>query len=60
MHRQKSARSDTSDADLDGMAEHDAELSKLKRHFRIMENDRKAYVVESQEMIKRQKYVTMA
>ncbi len=56
MHRARSARSDTSDADIDGLAaEKEMELARCLRQLRIMENDRKAYCIESQDLIKRQK-----
>ena len=56
MHRARSARSDTSDGDMDGLAaEKEMELSRCLRQLRIMENDRKAYSIESQDLIKRQK-----
>ncbi|XP_063410903.1 outer dynein arm-docking complex subunit 1-like [Mytilus trossulus] len=53
MPRPRSARSDTSDADLEGMAEQ--ELVKLQRQYRIMEGDRAAYTEESQNLIRKQK-----
>ena len=49
----RSARSDTSDNEMEGIAE--AELVKLQRQFRIMENDRRAYTEESQNKIRKQK-----
>jgi hypothetical protein len=49
MPRPRSARSDISDADLDGMQEQ--ELVKLQRQYRIMEGDRAAYTEESQNLI---------
>ena len=51
----RSARSDTSDNEMEGIAE--AELVKLQRQFRIMENDRRAYTEESQNKIRKQKLV---
>ena len=53
MPQQRSARSVMSDGEMEGMAE--AELTKLHRQFRIMENDRAAYTEESQNMIRKQK-----
>ena len=53
MPRPRSARSDTSDADLEGLQE--AELVKLQRQYRIMEGDRAAYTEESQNLIRKQK-----
>ncbi|XP_053547009.1 outer dynein arm-docking complex subunit 1 [Bombina bombina] len=47
-----SIRSDSSDMDLEGIAE--SELAKLQRKFRLQEGDRKAYGIESQETIRRQ------
>ncbi|XP_061114616.1 outer dynein arm-docking complex subunit 1-like isoform X2 [Conger conger] len=44
--------SDSSEMDIDGIAE--AELAKLQRQFRIMEGDRQAYSVETQNLIRRQ------
>ncbi|XP_027024734.2 coiled-coil domain-containing protein 114 isoform X1 [Tachysurus fulvidraco] len=48
-----SVHSDSSDMDLDALAE--AEISKLQRQFRIMEGDRQAYSVQSQELIRKQR-----
>ncbi|XP_076452028.1 outer dynein arm-docking complex subunit 1-like [Babylonia areolata] len=53
MPQPRSARSDMSDGEMEGIAE--AELSKLQRQFRIMENDRAAYTEESQNTIRKQK-----
>lgn len=51
--RSSSRRSDTSDIDADQqMAEN--ELAKLQRQYRIMEGDRTAYNIESQDLIRRQ------
>ncbi|XP_067826290.1 coiled-coil domain-containing protein 114 [Heptranchias perlo] len=47
-----SSRSNGSDGDMEGLAE--TELAKLQHQFRIMEGDRQAYTVESQEVIRRQ------
>ncbi|XP_077970797.1 outer dynein arm-docking complex subunit 1-like isoform X2 [Styela clava] len=44
--------SEVSDADLEGFAE--TELEKLQRKYRIMEGDRQAYALESQDLIRRQ------
>lgn len=44
--------SEVSDADLEGFAEN--ELEKLQRTCRIMEGDRQAYALESQDLIRRQ------
>ncbi|XP_041701978.1 coiled-coil domain-containing protein 63 isoform X1 [Coregonus clupeaformis] len=55
MRRRRSAcsvNSDSSEIDIDLLAE--TELSKLQRQFRIMEGDRQAYSVESQDLIRRQ------
>ncbi|XP_014455187.1 outer dynein arm-docking complex subunit 1 isoform X2 [Alligator mississippiensis] len=53
LHRSAlSNRSDSSDLDLDGIAE--SELAKLQRQFRLLEGDRRAYAQESQETIRRQ------
>lgn len=49
----RSARSDVSDGEMEGIAE--AELVRLQRQFRIMENDRSAYTEESQNKIRKQK-----
>ena len=54
MPRPRSARSDNSDADMEGLAEQ--ELVKLQRQFRIMQGDKEAYTEESQNMIRKQKY----
>lgn len=51
--RPKSARSEGSEGDFEGLAE--AELQKLQRQFRIMEGDRAAYTEESQNLIRKQK-----
>ena len=53
MPHPRSARSDVSDGEMEGIAE--AELVRLQRQFRIMENDRAAYTEESQNMIRKQK-----
>ena len=41
--------------DIDGMAEKEQEHAKLLRRYRIMEGDRKAYCLESQDTIQRQR-----
>ncbi|XP_058848924.1 coiled-coil domain-containing protein 114 [Acipenser ruthenus] len=46
-----SLHSDSSDVDVEGI---DTELSKLQRQFRIMEGDRQAYSIESQELMRKQ------
>ncbi|KAL2090794.1 hypothetical protein ACEWY4_013057 [Coilia grayii] len=48
-----SIRSDSSDMDVDGIA--DTEMVKLQRQFRIMEGDRQAYSIQSQELIRKQR-----
>lgn len=35
----------------------DTEMAKLQRQFRIMEGDRQAYSIQSQELIRKQRYV---
>ncbi|KAJ8021559.1 Coiled-coil domain-containing protein 63 [Holothuria leucospilota] len=51
--RSASRRSDISDVDADQqLAEN--ELAKLQRQYRIMEGDRNAYNIESQDLIRRQ------
>lgn len=54
MPRPRSARSDTSDADMEGLQEQ--ELVKLQRQYRLMEGDRAAYTEESQNIIRKQKW----
>ncbi|XP_002733759.1 coiled-coil domain-containing protein 63-like [Saccoglossus kowalevskii] len=51
--RSASRRSDTSEADADQQLA-ETELAKLQRQYRIMEGDRNAYNIESQDMIRRQ------
>ncbi|CAL8339946.1 unnamed protein product [Merluccius merluccius] len=56
MRRGRSARSaysDNSDMDIDGIAE--TEMGKLQRQFRIMDGDRQAYTLQSQELIRKQR-----
>ncbi|KAM4613743.1 coiled-coil domain-containing protein 114 [Polymixia lowei] len=48
-----SAHSDSSEMDFDGIAE--TEMAKLQRQFRIMEGDRQAYSIQSQEHIRKQR-----
>ncbi|KAM9443738.1 coiled-coil domain-containing protein 114 isoform 2-T3 [Clarias gariepinus] len=48
-----SVRSDSSDMDIDALAE--TEMGKLQRQFRIMEVDRQAYSIQSQELIRKQR-----
>jgi len=57
MPRPRSAGSEQSDIDADGIAEQEQELLKLKQQYRLLENDRKVYAQETQDMIKKQKYV---
>lgn len=51
--RSASRRSDISDVDADQQLA-ESELSKLQRQYRIMEGDRNAYNIESQDLIRRQ------
>lgn len=53
----RSAGSDGSDNEGDGAAEHEMELVKLNRQYRVEKNDRAAYIQETQEMIKKQRYI---
>ena len=53
MQRAVSRNSDSSEQEMDSLAEN--ELAKLKRQYRIMEGDRKAYCEESQNIMRRQK-----
>jgi len=53
MQRAVSRNSDSSEQEMDNLAE--SELAKLKRQYRIMEGDRKAYCEESQNIMRRQK-----
>uniref|UniRef100_UPI00398ED19B coiled-coil domain-containing protein 114 n=1 Tax=Pristiophorus japonicus TaxID=55135 RepID=UPI00398ED19B len=46
-----SNRSNGSDGDMEGLAE--TELVKLQHQFRIMEGDRQAYTLESQELLRK-------
>ncbi|XP_044030136.1 coiled-coil domain-containing protein 114 isoform X2 [Siniperca chuatsi] len=46
-----SARSDSSEMDIDGT---ESEIAKLQRQFRIMEGDRQAYNLQAQEQIRKQ------
>ncbi len=55
MPRPRSARSDVSDPDMEGLQE--GELLKLQRQYRLMEGDRSAYTDESTNMIRKQKWV---
>ncbi|MCJ8744661.1 hypothetical protein PDJAM_G00121100 [Pangasius djambal] len=48
-----SVHSDSSDMDTDALAE--TEMSKLQRQFRIMEGERQAYSIQSQELIRKQR-----
>ncbi|XP_042365878.1 coiled-coil domain-containing protein 114 [Plectropomus leopardus] len=47
----KSARSDSSELDIDGT---ESEISRLQRQFRIMEGDRQAYSLQAREQIRKQ------
>ncbi|KAG7244746.1 hypothetical protein INR49_029765, partial [Caranx melampygus] len=47
----RSARSDTSEMDMDGT---ESEITKLQRQFRIMEGDRQAYNIQAREQIRKQ------
>uniref|UniRef100_A0A3B4WS16 Outer dynein arm docking complex subunit 1 n=1 Tax=Seriola lalandi dorsalis TaxID=1841481 RepID=A0A3B4WS16_SERLL len=47
-----SARSDSSEMDIDGTAE--SEIAKLQRQFRIMEGDRQTYNIQAREQIRKQ------
>ncbi|XP_034389836.1 coiled-coil domain-containing protein 114 [Cyclopterus lumpus] len=47
-----SARSDSSEMDIDGTAE--SEIAKLQRQFRIMERDRQVYNIQAREQIRKQ------
>ncbi|XP_041377730.1 coiled-coil domain-containing protein 63-like isoform X2 [Gigantopelta aegis] len=53
MPRPRSARSDVSDTDIEGLQE--GELVKLQRQYRLMEGDRAAYTEESQNLIRKQR-----
>ncbi|XP_056242579.1 coiled-coil domain-containing protein 114 isoform X1 [Seriola aureovittata] len=46
-----SARSDSSEMDIDGT---ESEIAKLQRQFRIMEGDRQAYNIQAREQIRKQ------
>ncbi|KAL7408573.1 hypothetical protein ABVT39_025779 [Epinephelus coioides] len=46
-----SARSDSSELDIDGT---ESEIAKLQRQFRIMEGDRQAYSIQAREQIRKQ------
>lgn len=49
--KSRNMRDDTSEGDLEGF---DLELEKLQRKYRIMEGDRQAYALESQDQIRKQ------
>lgn len=53
MPHPRSARSDMSDADMEGLQEQ--ELRSLQKAYRNMEGDRAAYTEESQNMIRKHK-----
>jgi len=55
MPRPRSAASESSEIDADGLAEQELELQKLWHQYRLLENDRKAYAQTSQDMIKKQR-----
>jgi len=55
MPRPRSAGSEGSDIDADGLAEQEQELQKLRHQYRLLENDRKAYAQETQDVIKKQR-----
>jgi len=57
MPRPRSAGSELSDIDADGLAEQELELQKLNHQYRLLENDRKVYAQETQDVIKKQKWV---
>lgn len=57
--RSKSARSEMSDSEDHDFGEKEDELKKLQRHYRIMNNDHTAYIQESQDHIRRQRYVNI-
>ena len=59
MPRSRSPGSDGSDNEGDGAAEHEMELQKLNRQYRLLKNDRDAYSQESQDVIKRQRFVAL-
>ncbi|XP_059184852.1 coiled-coil domain-containing protein 114 [Centropristis striata] len=46
-----SARSDSSEVDIDGT---ESEMARLQRQFRIMEGDRQAYNIQAREQIRKQ------
>ena len=56
--RAASRRSDASD-DLEGDGLADAELARLQRQYRIMEQDRKAYCEEATNIVRKQKCVDL-
>jgi len=55
MPRPKSGGSDGSDNDGDGSTENELEYQKLQRQYRLLENDKRAYTQESQDLIKKQR-----
>jgi len=57
MPRPRSAGSEASDIDADGLAEQELELHRLNHQYRLLENDRKVYAQETQDVIKKQKWV---
>lgn len=45
------------DGDVDGAAERELEYQRLQKKYRTMENDRQKYSTESQEFIRKQRYL---
>lgn len=54
MPRPRSGRSDVSDTD-ETFVEREQELERLKRHYRVMDNERNKYTEDSQNLITKQK-----
>ena len=54
MPRPRSGKSDVSDTD-ETFVEREQELERLKRHYRIMQNQREDYTEDSQNLIRKQK-----
>ncbi len=56
MRRSRSAHSDFSDADAEALAEkeQEQELARCVRKLKIMENDRRAYHIEAEDLMRRQ------
>jgi len=57
MPRPRSAGSEGSDIDADGLAEQELELQKLNHQYRVLEKERKNYAQEAQDTIKKQRWV---